>query len=86
MVSALEAFPHDRRVCCEGVLTVHNLTLTTGGARAMIKAGVAPVIIRLLRAAMEEEPAADGVPKERAQENAMSDGDRLDRDGEKASS
>ncbi|CAB1119102.1 unnamed protein product [Ectocarpus sp. CCAP 1310/34] len=52
--SALESFPEDRRVRCEGALTVQNLSLTPGGARAMTKAGVAPVIIRLLRTTLEE--------------------------------
>lgn len=80
VVSALEAFPDDRRVRCEGVLTVHNLSLTAGGARAMIKAGVAPVIIRLLRAAME--PAIGEDTKEPVHEGPTSDGEHLDRDGE----
>lgn len=55
MVSALEAFPDDPRVRCEGVLTVQNLSLTAGGARAMTKAGVAPVIIKFLRGALMKE-------------------------------
>ncbi|CBN77331.1 conserved unknown protein [Ectocarpus siliculosus] len=54
VASALESFPEDRRVRCEGALTVQNLSLTLGGARAMTKAGVAPVIIRLLRTTLEE--------------------------------
>ncbi len=83
MVSALEAFPDDPRVRCEGVLTVHNLSLTAGGARAMIKAGVAPVIIRLLRAAIEEPATGEGA-KEPVHEEPTSDGEHLDRDGERS--
>lgn len=92
VVAALEAFPDDRRVRCEGVLTVQNLSLTTGGARAMTKAGVAPVIIRLLRNALIEAQlaagvgaAADetGVEREAKKENATTDGEHLDRDGKK---
>lgn len=55
VVSALEAFPNDPRVRCEGVLTVQNLSLTAGGARAMTKAGVAPVIVRMLRGELIQE-------------------------------
>lgn len=97
VVAALEAFPDDRRVRCEGVLTVQNLSLTTGGARAMTKAGVAPVIIRLLRTALVERqlaPAAatdetDAVGEERRETahrgrraSGTADGEHMDRDGE----
>lgn len=86
VVAALEAFPDDRRVRCEGVLTVQNLSLTRGGARAMTKAGVAPVIIRLLRNALEAKPTtADetGVDEEARKESGTADAEHLDRDGEK---
>eukprot|EP00903_Cladosiphon_okamuranus_P006843 g6665.t1 len=75
VVSALEAFPDDRRVRCEGVLTVQNLSLNAGGARAMIKAGAAPVIVRMLRGALmkeEERTLAAGTDE-------TVDGDHLDR-------
>lgn len=77
MVAALEAFPDDRRVRCEGVLTVQNLSLTAGGARAMTKAGVAPVIVKFLRGALikEDERALA------ARADDTVDGDHLDRDG-----
>lgn len=77
MVSALETFPDDRRVRCEGVLTVQNLSLTAGGARAMTKAGAAPVIVRLLRGALlkEDERALAAGADETV------DGDHLDRNG-----
>lgn len=75
---------------CEGVLTVQNLSFTTGGARAMAKAGVAPVMIRLLRNALLEAQlaaataaAADetGVEGSARQESKTADGEHLDRDG-----
>lgn len=58
VVSALKNFPNDNRVRCEGVLTIQNLSSAVGGARAMIKAGVAPVLITLLRNALEINTAA----------------------------
>lgn len=77
MVSALEAFPDDRRVRCEGVLTVQNLSFTAGGARAMTKAGVAPVIIRLLRGALVKEGEANLA----ADTDETVDSENLDRSG-----
>lgn len=49
VVSALKNFPDDIRVRCEGSLTVQNLSFVAGGARAMTRAGVAPVVIQLVR-------------------------------------
>lgn len=57
IVAALEAFPDDRRVRCEGTLAVQNLSFTVRGARVLTKAGVAPVIVRLLRAVLEQVPS-----------------------------
>ncbi|CAN0547710.1 unnamed protein product [Ectocarpus sp. 12 AP-2014] len=90
VASALESFPEDRRVRCEGALTVQNLSLTPGGARAMTKAGVAPVIIRLLRTTLEESSSPttnerEGEGEERptlngAIANGHSGGKQADRD------
>ncbi|CAM9344248.1 unnamed protein product [Ectocarpus fasciculatus] len=90
VASALESFPEDRRVRCEGALTVQNLSLTPGGARAMTKAGVAPVIIRLLRATLEESSSPttsegegegeEGPTLNCAIENGHSGGRQADRD------
>lgn len=78
MVAALENFPGDRRVRCEGVLTVQNLSLTAGGARAMAKAGMAPVIVRMLQGALTKE---DGGTLGAGTDETM-DGEHLDRNGE----
>ncbi|CAM9864563.1 unnamed protein product, partial [Ectocarpus sp. 8 AP-2014] len=90
VASALESFPEDRRVRCEGALTVQNLSLTRGGARAMTKAGVAPVIIRLLRTTLEESSSPTTSEREGEGEegptlngaiaNGLSGGKHADRD------
>lgn len=78
---------------CEGVLTVQNLSLTASGARAMAKAGIAPVIIRLLRSTLvgENAPAPTdeeigdeaGAAGRRGEEDWVMEGEKLDRVGEK---
>lgn len=87
-MSALELFPNDRRVRCEGTLTVQNLSFTEGGARALAKAGVAPVIIRLLQAVLVEAEPDSETGKETNGRNAhvlaegsTNGGERLDREG-----
>lgn len=60
---AIEAFPDDRRVRCEGVLAVQNLSFSASGARAMTKAGVAPITVRLLRNLTEQNTAFSTRPE-----------------------
>lgn len=90
-MSALELFPNDGRVRCEGTLTVQNLSFTSGGARALAKAGVAPVIIRLLQAVLVEAAPDSETGKSasdtqhnahaRAKGGGTNDGERVDREG-----
>ncbi|CAM9624847.1 unnamed protein product [Ascophyllum nodosum] len=61
IVSAFEAFPEDRRTRCEGLLAVQSLSLSTGGARVLAKAGVAPVLVRLLWIALGKDLPDNGV-------------------------
>lgn len=62
IVSTLDTFPEDRRVRCEGLLVVQNLSFSSGGSRGMAKAGAVPVLIRLLRVALEIDlPTHGGV-------------------------
>ncbi|CAM9687788.1 unnamed protein product [Discosporangium mesarthrocarpum] len=60
VVLALAAFPTDARVQNEGALALQNLSLVPSGARALVKAGVAPVLTRLLdrygRGATDDKP------------------------------
>lgn len=90
LVSALELFPNDGRVRCEGTLTVQNLSFAAGGARALAKAGVAPVIIRLLQAVLMEAAAPDSESVRATSERhalvqneggGTDDGKSLDREG-----
>ena len=60
IVFTLEAFPEDRRVRCEGLLVVQNLSFSSGGSRGMAEAGAAPVLIRLLRVALERDSSTHG--------------------------
>lgn len=57
IVEALETFPGDERVVCEGVLTIQNLSLSTDGAHAMSEAGVIPVLVRLLQQRVSTQQA-----------------------------
>lgn len=89
VVSALVAFPRDRRVRCEGLLVVQNLSFAAGGARAMAKAGIAPVIVRLLQDVLADQaPAVDahddriGANKRQGGEE-VADVEHLDRDGKR---
>lgn len=59
------------------MLTVQNLSLTADGARAMTKAGVAPVIVRFLRGAVMKEDHRTLVG---GSDEAV-DGEHLDRNG-----
>lgn len=86
-VAALETFPDDRRVRCEGFLAVQNLTFSGRGARAMTKAGVAPVIIRLLRTALERPSIKAGTAvcennTHIQTEEELAESEHIDRDGE----
>lgn len=89
-MSALELFPNDRRVRCEGTLTVQNLSFAAGGARALAKAGVAPAIIRLLQAVLMEAAAPNSESVNETSESrarvqnegaGTDDGTHLDREG-----
>lgn len=60
IVFTLEAFPEDRRVRCEGLLVVQNLSFSSGGAQGMAEAGAAPVLIRLFRVALEKDSSTPG--------------------------
>lgn len=84
LVKALETFPDDRRVRCEGALTIQNLSFTVGGARAMTRAGVPAVVLRLLLLLVETAPAVKSSHRTGhvSAGEGVGAGEHLDRDGE----
>lgn len=83
IVSALSNFPNDRRVRCEGALTIQNLSFAVGGARAMTKAGVAQVAVWLLRNVLDAN-AGTGTTAQKptSGRHGVFEHEHLDRDGE----